>query len=125
MLASDDIARERLDEQPQACRMRTLRCIARAPTPGAAGTATPTAEPSERVHDHAYGAIDPMPLLRALFRPSSRLYVPAVLLSLGLGIQAARRLAAERPSVPAGNQQEARTINLGRCADIREFHHLI
>ncbi|WP_234306338.1 hypothetical protein, partial [Pseudomonas aeruginosa] len=29
------------------------------------------------------------PLLRALFAPSSRSYVPAVLLSLALGIQAA------------------------------------
>ncbi|HCE8472448.1 GspD family T2SS secretin variant XcpQ [Pseudomonas aeruginosa] len=62
------------------------------------------------------------PLLRALFAPSSRSYVPAVLLSLALGIQAAH---AENSSgnafVPAGNQQEAHwTINL-KDADIREF----
>ncbi|EMM3095577.1 general secretion pathway protein D [Pseudomonas aeruginosa HB15] len=62
------------------------------------------------------------PLLRALFAPSSRSYVPAVLLSLALGIQAAHAEDSGRNAfVPAGNQQEAHwTINL-KDADIREF----
>ncbi|HCE7960473.1 TPA: GspD family T2SS secretin variant XcpQ [Pseudomonas aeruginosa] len=61
------------------------------------------------------------PLLRALFAPSSRSYVPAVLLSLALGIQAAHaENSGGNAFVPAGNQQEARTINL-KDADIREF----
>ncbi|MCT2377371.1 type II secretion system secretin GspD [Pseudomonas aeruginosa] len=62
------------------------------------------------------------PLLRALFAPSSRSYVPAVLLSLALGIQVAHAEDSGRNAfVPAGNQQEAHwTINL-KDADIREF----
>ncbi|MBG7048779.1 GspD family T2SS secretin variant XcpQ [Pseudomonas aeruginosa] len=62
------------------------------------------------------------PLLRALFAPSSRSYVPAVLLSLALGIQAAHaENSGGNAFVPAGNQQEAHwTINL-KDADIREF----
>lgn len=62
------------------------------------------------------------PLLRALFTPSSRSYVPAVLLSLALGIQAAHAEdSGGNAFVPAGNQQEAHwTINL-KDADIREF----
>ncbi len=62
------------------------------------------------------------PLLRALFAPSSRSYVPAVLLSLALGIQAAHAEdSGGNAFVPAGNQQEAHwTINL-KDADIREF----
>ena len=62
------------------------------------------------------------PLLRALFAPSSRSYVPAVLLSLALGIQAAyAENGGGNAFVPAGNQQEAHwTINL-KDADIREF----
>ncbi|MFO6058656.1 GspD family T2SS secretin variant XcpQ, partial [Pseudomonas aeruginosa] len=60
--------------------------------------------------------------LRALFAPSSRSYVPAVLLSLALGIQVAHAEDSGRNAfVPAGNQQEAHwTINL-KDADIREF----
>lgn len=62
------------------------------------------------------------PLFRALFTPTSRSYVPAVLLSLALGIQAAHAEDSGRNAfVPAGNQQEAHwTINL-KDADIREF----
>ncbi|MBG6431483.1 GspD family T2SS secretin variant XcpQ [Pseudomonas aeruginosa] len=62
------------------------------------------------------------PLFRALFAPTSRSYVPAVLLSLALGIQAAHAEDSGRNAfVPAGNQQEAHwTINL-KDADIREF----
>ncbi|WP_121328457.1 GspD family T2SS secretin variant XcpQ [Pseudomonas aeruginosa] len=62
------------------------------------------------------------PLLRALFAPSSRSYVPAVLLSLALSIQAAHaENSGGNAFVPAGNQQEAHwTINL-KDADIREF----
>ncbi|HCE6000657.1 TPA: GspD family T2SS secretin variant XcpQ [Pseudomonas aeruginosa] len=62
------------------------------------------------------------PLFRALFTPTSRSYVPAVLLSLALGIQAAHAENSGRNAfVPAGNQQEAHwTINL-KDADIREF----
>ncbi|MCO2039500.1 type II secretion system protein GspD [Pseudomonas aeruginosa] len=62
------------------------------------------------------------PLLRALLAPSSRSYVPAVLLSLALGIQAAHaENSGGNAFVPAGNQQEAHwTINL-KDADIREF----
>ncbi|EJV1364843.1 GspD family T2SS secretin variant XcpQ [Pseudomonas aeruginosa] len=62
------------------------------------------------------------PLFRALFAPTSRSYVPAVLLSLALGIQAAHAEDSGRNAfAPAGNQQEAHwTINL-KDADIREF----
>lgn len=62
------------------------------------------------------------PLFRALFAPTSRSYVPAVLLSLALGIQAAyAENGGGNAFVPAGNQQEAHwTINL-KDADIREF----
>ncbi|MBH9332810.1 GspD family T2SS secretin variant XcpQ [Pseudomonas aeruginosa] len=62
------------------------------------------------------------PLFRALFTPTSRSYVPAVLLSLALGIQAAHaENSGGNAFVPAGNQQEAHwTINL-KDADIREF----
>lgn len=62
------------------------------------------------------------PLFRALFAPTSRSYVPAVLLSLALGIQAAHAEDSGRNAfVPAGNQQEAHwTINL-KDANIREF----
>ncbi|MBH9352682.1 GspD family T2SS secretin variant XcpQ [Pseudomonas aeruginosa] len=62
------------------------------------------------------------PLFRALFTPTSRSYVPAVLLSLALGIQAAHAAnSGGNAFVPAGNQQEAHwTINL-KDADIREF----
>ncbi|WP_447865063.1 GspD family T2SS secretin variant XcpQ [Pseudomonas aeruginosa] len=62
------------------------------------------------------------PLFRALFTPTSRSHVPAVLLSLALGIQAAHAEDSGRNAfVPAGNQQEAHwTINL-KDADIREF----
>ncbi|MBH9521144.1 GspD family T2SS secretin variant XcpQ [Pseudomonas aeruginosa] len=62
------------------------------------------------------------PLFRALFAPTSRSYVPAVLLSLALGIQAAPAEDRGRNAfVPAGTQQEAHwTINL-KDADIREF----
>ncbi|HCF9825070.1 TPA: GspD family T2SS secretin variant XcpQ [Pseudomonas aeruginosa] len=62
------------------------------------------------------------PLFRALFAPTSRSYVPAVLLSLALGIQAAHaENSGGNAFVPAGNQQEAHwTINL-KDADIREF----
>ncbi|WP_447864931.1 GspD family T2SS secretin variant XcpQ [Pseudomonas aeruginosa] len=62
------------------------------------------------------------PLFRALFTPTSRSSVPAVLLSLALGIQAAHAEDSGRNAfVPAGNQQEAHwTINL-KDADIREF----
>ncbi|HEH9526006.1 TPA: GspD family T2SS secretin variant XcpQ [Pseudomonas aeruginosa] len=62
------------------------------------------------------------PLFRALFTPTSRSYVPAVLLSLALGIQAAyAENGGGNAFVPAGNQQEAHwTINL-KDADIREF----
>ncbi|MCO3849177.1 type II secretion system protein GspD [Pseudomonas aeruginosa] len=64
----------------------------------------------------------PQPLFRALFAPTSRSYVPAVLLSLALGIQAAyAENGGGNAFVPAGNQQEAHwTINL-KDADIREF----
>ncbi|MFO6203541.1 GspD family T2SS secretin variant XcpQ [Pseudomonas aeruginosa] len=63
-----------------------------------------------------------VPASRALFAPSSRSYVPAVLLSLALGIQVAHAEDSGRNAfVPAGNQQEAHwTINL-KDADIREF----
>ncbi|MGR0130217.1 GspD family T2SS secretin variant XcpQ [Pseudomonas aeruginosa] len=62
------------------------------------------------------------PLFRALFTPTSRSYVPAVLLSLALGIQAAHaENSGGNAFVPAGNQQEAHwTIKL-KDADIREF----
>ena len=90
--------------------------------------ATPIANPPKKTRasprPRLRKATDPMsqPLLRALFAPSSRSYVPAVLLSLALGIQAAHAEdSGGNAFVPAGNQQEAHwTINL-KDADIREF----
>ncbi len=113
----------------KACRMRTLQHCASAWTPCASRwKPRPSQNPPKKTRasprPRLRKATDPMsqPLLRALFAPSSRSYVPAVLLSLALGIQAAH---AENNGgnafVPAGNQQEAHwTINL-KDADIREF----
>ena len=94
----------------KACRMRTLQHCASAWTPCASRwKPRPSQNPPKKTRasprPRLRKATDPMsqPLLRALFAPSSRSYVPAVL-SLALGIQAAHAEKQRRERLRPGRQ---------------------